>query len=107
MRGGIETVRRDDGAQRARRWFWALVAVAVAGTGSLSSALTARPSPLTGLWFAASSVLTTAAVLLLIRLMAALVRPGRGVRGAESSHKARVTPSTLVVTRVPPQRDGR
>lgn len=106
MHPSAESVRHD-GGRRARRWFWALLAVAVAGTGSLSTALTARPSALTGVWFAVSSVVTTVAVILLVRIMAAFVGPGRGVRGAVSSRPAGGTPSTLAVAPVWRRRNGR
>lgn len=68
-------------AQTARRnplrSFWILVAVAVLATGSLSSSLTATPSPTTGLRVAASGLIALLAITLAVRVMIALSRARR------------------------------
>lgn len=65
---------------RALRLFWLLVAGVVVATGSLTSALTAPPSPVTGLRVAVSGLVATAAVILATRVMIALDRARRQAR---------------------------
>jgi hypothetical protein len=57
--------------------FWALVLIATAASGSVSSALAAPPGPLTALWFAASLVVALGSIALAVRLMSALGRRRR------------------------------
>ncbi|WP_263730526.1 hypothetical protein [Cellulomonas sp. SG140] len=76
----VTTVRRRPHPRvprRLARVFWSLVLVAIAASGSVSAALTARPGPLTALWFAASLVVAVCALALAGRVMFAL---GRGRR---------------------------
>ena len=58
--------------RRARRSFWVLVGTAVLATGSLSAALTADPSPLTGLRVAGSGIAVFGSLALATRVMLAL-----------------------------------
>ena len=62
---------------RARRSFWILLAVAIAATGALSTALGAAPSPVAGAWFAVSAIIVAVSVGLAVRVMAALARAPR------------------------------
>ena len=59
------------------RSFWILVGVAVLAAGSLSSSLTATPSPTTGLRVAVSGLIALVSLTLAVRVMIAL---GRGRR---------------------------
>ena len=59
-------------SRRAVRSLWALVVVAVLASGALSAALTAPPSPVTGIRVAASGLLLLVSVLLAARVMFAL-----------------------------------
>lgn len=63
--------------RRLARVFWSLVLVAIAASGSVSAALTARPGPLTALWFAVSLVVALCALALAARLMFVLSRGHR------------------------------
>ena len=63
--------------RKAQRSFWILLAVAVLATGSLSSSLTATPSPTTGLRVAVSGLITLVSVTLAVRVMIALGRARR------------------------------
>ncbi len=63
--------------RKAQRSFWILLAVAVLATGSLSSSLTATPSPTTGLRVAVSGLITLVSVTLAVRVMIALSRARR------------------------------
>lgn len=67
--------RTASAARRARRWFWALLLVAVGAMGGLYGALRAAPGPGAGL-----AVVTTSVVLLLSAAQAAriIARPGTG-----------------------------
>ncbi|MHB1290086.1 MAG: hypothetical protein ACYC3U_12465, partial [Georgenia sp.] len=56
---------------RARRSFWILLAVAIVATGSLSSALSAAPSPAVGAWFAVSAIAALVSIGLAVRVMSA------------------------------------
>lgn len=73
---------------RARRWFWALVVVAVVAMGGLYRAVQAPPSPLAGASVAVSSVVLLAATVQAARIAVRLQgrrtlhRPGRR-RGAD------------------------
>lgn len=67
-------------ALRAHRSFWLLVGVAVLATGALSSALTAQPSPLTGIRVAASGLILVTSLALTGRVMIALERARRQAR---------------------------
>lgn len=58
----------------AHRWFWFLVLVAILATGSLSSALAAPPSPLTGLRVAVSGLVLITSFTLATRVMIAVER---------------------------------
>jgi hypothetical protein len=62
---------------KALRSFWILVVVAVLAAGSLSSSLTATPSPTTGLRVAVSGLIALLAITLAIRVMMALGRARR------------------------------
>ena len=62
---------------KALRSFWILVGVAVLAAGSLSSSLTATPSPTTGLRVAVSGLIALLALTLAIRVMMALSRARR------------------------------
>jgi hypothetical protein len=64
----------------ARRWFWVLTLVAMAATGSLSTALAAPPGARAGLRVASSGLVLIAAVTLAARVMVALERAHRGGR---------------------------
>lgn len=70
--------------RRAYLWFWILVAVAVLATGALSSALTATPSPLTGLRVAASGLILLGSLTLAARVMIALERARRRARRTQT-----------------------
>lgn len=61
----------------ALRSFWILVAVAILATGSLSSSLTATPSPTTGLSVAVSGLIALVSFTLAVRVMVALSRARR------------------------------
>ena len=61
----------------AQRSFWFLVVVAILATGSLSSALAAPPSPLTGLRVAVSGLVLLASLTLATRVMIAAERARR------------------------------
>ena len=75
--GGWLTLRT-----RAGRSFWILLAIALLATGALSSALTAAPSPATGLRVAGSGTLLIVAIALEVRVMIAFDRARRS-RGAK------------------------
>ncbi len=63
--------------RRAQRSFWLLVMLCVLAAGSLSSALVAPPSPLTGLRVAASGLLLLGSGVLALRVMVAIERARR------------------------------
>jgi hypothetical protein len=63
--------------RNALRSFWILVGVAVLATGSLSSSVTASPSPATGLAVALSGLIALLAITLAVRVMMALGRARR------------------------------
>ena len=64
---------------RVRVTFWALVALSVAATGVLSTALTARASRVAGLEVAGSGLVLAIAVGLAVRILLAVARrPERG-----------------------------
>jgi len=63
--------------RNARRLFWILVVVTILATGSLSSALTASPSPAAGLAVALSGLIALLAITLTVRVMMALSRARR------------------------------
>ena len=65
--------------RRARRWFWVLLVVAVAATGVLEAALSAAPSPGTGLVFLASSLVLAGALVQATRVWCAISGQGRRV----------------------------
>ena len=58
--------------KRARNTFWVLVAVAAAAMGGLSKALTAPPSPATGIAVAASATVLVLSLVLARRILAKL-----------------------------------
>ena len=62
---------------RARRVFWILTLIAIAAAGSLSKALAAPASTVTGLRVAASGLVLLAAVGLAARVMIAVERARR------------------------------
>jgi len=62
---------------RVRRTFWALVVIAVAATGALSTALDLRPGPAAGLAVAGSAVTLAASGFLALRILLVVGR-GRG-----------------------------
>jgi hypothetical protein len=64
-------------ADRARRRFWALLAVAALAAGSLSNAVTANAGPITGIRVAASGMVLLSALALAARIMIALDRTRR------------------------------
>lgn len=66
--------------KRAYRSFWLLVGVSVLAIGSLSSALTAPSSPVTGIRVAVSGLILIASLTLTTRVMTALARARRHVR---------------------------
>jgi len=68
----------------AHRWFWSLVVVAVLATGSLSSALAAPPSPLTGLRVAVSGLVLITSLTLATRVMIAVERIRRKARNGQT-----------------------
>lgn len=63
-----------DPFRRARRWFWALVLVAVLSMGALYASLGAPAGPVTALAVAASSLLLLAATAQAARILLALDR---------------------------------
>ena len=78
------TARESPSPRRPRRSFWILVVVAILAAGSLSSAIPARPSPLTGLRVGASGLVLVASVLLAARVYAAIDRATGIARDASS-----------------------
>jgi hypothetical protein len=68
--------------QRARRRFWLLLVTAALSAGSLSSALGAPPSPLTGLRVAGSGLVLLVSLTLAARVMIALDRARKRARAA-------------------------
>lgn len=66
-----------DPVRRVRRWFWALVLVAVLALGALYAALGARSGPATGLGVAASSLVLLAATAQAARILLAVDRVRR------------------------------
>lgn len=76
-----------DPVRRVRRWFWALVLVAVLSMGALYGALGARTGPTTGLAVAASSLVLLAATAQAVRILLALDR----VRRRAESERPRVS----------------
>ena len=63
--------------RKAQRTFWILLAVTVLASGSLSSSLTATPSPTTGLRVAVSGLIALVSLTLAARVMIALSRARR------------------------------
>lgn len=63
--------------RRVRLTFWVLVAVAVVATGSLSRALTAHPSPATGVTVALAGLVAAVAAGLALRILVVTGRAGR------------------------------
>ena len=63
--------------RHVHRSFWLLVVLAVLATGSLSSALGAPPSPLTGVRVAISGLVLLFSLALATRVMIALARAHR------------------------------
>lgn len=63
--------------RRARRSFWALVAIAMLAAGSLSAGLGSSPGPATGMRVAFSGLILIAAIGLAARVMVALERARR------------------------------
>jgi len=63
--------------RRARRALWTLIGIATLSMGSLTSALTAHPGPLTGLRVAASGATLIISLALAARVMIALDRARR------------------------------
>ncbi len=59
---------------RAGKSFWILLVVAFVSVGALSSALTADPSPATGVRVAVSGIVLVVAVALEVRVMTAIDR---------------------------------
>ena len=66
--------------KRAYRSFWVLVGVSVLAIGSLSSALAAHSSPLTGIRVAVSGLILIASLILTTRVMTALARARQHAR---------------------------
>ena len=73
----MASLHAADPLRRARRSFGLLVLTAVVSTGSLSSALGARPSPLTGLRVLSSGVVLVVSLSLAARLLSGLERGRR------------------------------
>ena len=69
--------------RRAHRSFWLLVTLAALSTGTLSGALTAAPSPLTGLRVAAGGLVLLGSLTLATRVMIALERARRRGQAAQ------------------------
>lgn len=65
---------------RAHRSFWILIAVAVLAGGVLTKALSASPSPLTGVRVAVSGLIALGALTLAVRVMIAIERAYRKAR---------------------------
>ena len=74
--------------QRAVRAFWGLVVTAALAMGALSTALTNKPGPLTGLLVAASGATVLVSLALAGRVMIAL---GRARQGRPSARRTRIT----------------
>ena len=66
-----------DPSRRARRWFWALLLIAVLAMGALYAALGAASAAVTGLVVAASSLVLLAATAQATRILLALDRARR------------------------------
>lgn len=69
---------------RARRWLWGLTAVAIVATGVLSHALTADPSPVTGLEVTSSGLVLTLSLAMAARILIAFGPPWRQPRSNRS-----------------------
>ena len=63
--------------QRARRWFWALLVLAVLAMGALYQGLRAAPGPATGLLVAGSALVLVASTVQAARILTALTGPPR------------------------------
>ena len=84
--------------RRMYAWFWGSLLVAVLASGSLSEALAAEPGPATALRFAASGLVSSAAVAVALRVLVlqgrppstsatpALLRPPGAAGGDERRH---------------------
>lgn len=73
--------RTHSAGRRARRWFWALLLVAVGAMGGLYSALRAAPGPGAGLAVATTSVILLLSTAQAARILLAVERARR--RNAE------------------------
>ena len=71
-------------SQKVTRRFWQLVAVTVLATGSLTSALAAPPSPLTGLRVAISGLVLIASLTLTVRVVIAVERARKQTRRTQT-----------------------
>ncbi|GAA3500815.1 hypothetical protein GCM10019016_079220 [Streptomyces prasinosporus] len=63
--------------RRARRWFWALLTLAVLAMGALYLGLRAEPSPGTGILVAVSALVLVASTVQAARILTALTGPPR------------------------------
>lgn len=77
--------------------------MAIAATGSLSGAVSAPPSPATGLWFVASALAVVVSLGLALRVMSALAHVGASPQGSTSMSRRRA----LVATRPRRTESGR
>jgi hypothetical protein len=75
--------------RRAHRSFWLLVTLAALSTGTLSDALTAAPSPLTGLRVAAGGLVLLGSLTLATRVMIAIERARRRGQAAQGATPGR------------------
>ena len=66
--------------RRAHRSLWVLIAVSILASGGLSAAVSAPPTPTTGMWFAFSAVVLVVAGFLAARVVVALERARRAAR---------------------------
>ena len=69
---------------RARRWLWALTAVAILAAGVLSHALAADPGPITGLEVTGSGFVLALSIAMAARILVAFGPPRRHARSNES-----------------------
>ena len=74
--------------RRARRSFWILVVVTVLAVGSLSEALSAKPTPATGLRVAGSGLLILISGTLAARVLLAVSRANSRARNTSTSARS-------------------
>jgi len=77
-------------ARRARRWFWALLTIAVLAMGALYQGLRADPGPGSGLLVAVSALVLVASTVQAARILNALTGPPRMPR--LRAHRSRHAP---------------